>query len=126
MAKPLMPEAGGDSASERRCRRSRRAAHRIQVTAGVTAEDHRPGSEVLNRKATRVKFNRDRVVTAELPDRKKVLNERGANDNVAELYGRSVGDERACANMRDGQALATADDDMRMRSRRTNREEVTR
>lgn len=61
VTKPLVPQIGGDGGGEA----VMRADERVKVAGGITSEKNRPGGQILDRKAIRVKFNRDRIITSE-------------------------------------------------------------
>lgn len=58
--KALVKQLRSDRAGERGCRR-RAEHHGVQITNGITTQDHRPGLEVLDRKTRDVKFDRNKV-----------------------------------------------------------------
>jgi hypothetical protein len=62
----VMPQIHGDG-SETLVRT--RWEDRVQVTIGITAQDHLLCAPILNRKTKMIKFNINRIITAECFDR---------------------------------------------------------
>ena len=76
MPKSLVEEIRRDDAAEQMrdeqlCRR-----HGVQIPGGITAEDHRLGSQILYRETKQVKLNRNRIVMTNLTNRKQVRDEK--------------------------------------------------
>ena len=76
----LVKQIGGDCACKRTRARRCWSSHRVQIAGGITAQDHRPSPEILDRETKEVKFNRNRVVSTDLSNRKKVFDKRGSNE----------------------------------------------
>jgi hypothetical protein len=64
-----------------RCSGSRRAKC-VERLRAVTPSEKGPGGKILHRKNKRVKLHGTRVVSSELTDGKKILNNVGSNKNV--------------------------------------------
>lgn len=57
VTQPLVPEVSGDRASERESRTRRGSTgDEVQIAFRITAENHHPGAEVLDRKTKLVKL----------------------------------------------------------------------
>ena len=62
VAKALVPQVDGGDAGERTARHGRRAwKHGIQIALGITAQNHRPRMDILDRKTRCIKFNGNRI-----------------------------------------------------------------
>ena len=66
MPKALVPQVGRSDAGKDAQGGEFGPHNRVEVAVGITSENHHPGSKVLYRKATRVKFNREGKITAKL------------------------------------------------------------
>ena len=83
-----------------RRRRSRRRSSRSRKTKGVkgpravTSEERTPGSRILHSKTRGVKFDRTRVVSSKLANRKKVVNHLRSNKNMRKTRSRTHGGDR--------------------------------
>jgi hypothetical protein len=64
-----------------RCRGSRQAKC-VEGPEAVTPSEKDPGGNILHRQTKRVKFHRTRVVSSELTDGKKILNDVGGDKDV--------------------------------------------
>lgn len=60
VAKTLVPKVGGDGGGEAVMRRHKS----VEITGRITSEKHRPCGQILNRKAMRVKFDGNRIITS--------------------------------------------------------------
>jgi hypothetical protein len=69
-----------------RCRGSRQAK-RVEGTGAVTPSEKGPGGKILHRQTKRVKLYRTRVVSSELTDGKKILNDVGGDKDVGNGKG---------------------------------------
>jgi hypothetical protein len=83
MPEALVPQLGCSNAGEDTRGGEFGPHHWVEITVGITSENHHPGSKVLNRKATRVKFNRNGIVTAKLSNREQIFDKRRRNENIA-------------------------------------------
>jgi hypothetical protein len=72
---------GKDMWGRSQCRGSRKAEC-VERPRAVTPSEKGPGGKILHRKTKRVKFHGTRVVSSELTDGKKILNDVGGNKNV--------------------------------------------
>jgi hypothetical protein len=79
VSETLMPQVFGDGEEAVVDGRWR---HRVQVAVRVTGQDDPPGSPILNRETTVVKFDSYRVMTTESFDRNKILQKVGGDENV--------------------------------------------
>jgi hypothetical protein len=82
----MMPshKGGGRCKNRRgkgRCRGSRQAK-RVEGPEAVTPSEKVPGGKILHRQTKRVKLHRTRVVSSELMDGKKILNDVGGDKDV--------------------------------------------
>ena len=59
-----------------------RQAKRVEGPEAVTPSEKGPGGKILHRKTKRVKLHGTRVVSSELTDEKKILNDVGGNKDV--------------------------------------------
>jgi hypothetical protein len=57
-------------------------AKRVEGAGAVTPSEKGPGGKILHRQTKRVKLHRTRVVSSELTDGKKILNDVGGNKDV--------------------------------------------
>jgi hypothetical protein len=76
---------GGDRCKDRRGRsrcRGSRQAKRVEGPVAVTPSEKGPGGKILHRQTKQVKFHRPRIVSSELTNRKKILNDIGGNKDV--------------------------------------------
>jgi hypothetical protein len=64
-----------------RCSGSRQAKC-VERSGAVTPSEKGPGGKILHRKTKQVKFHGTRVVSSELTDEEKILNDVGSNKNV--------------------------------------------
>jgi hypothetical protein len=64
-----------------RCRESRQAK-RVEGPWAVTSSEKGPGGKILHRQTKRIKLHRTRVVSSELTNRKKILNDVGGDKDV--------------------------------------------
>ena len=70
MAEAGMPERGAGCVGEEGSRGGvRRDAKRVELVGAVTSEHHRPGMQILNREAKRVKFHGNKIVTSKCTNR---------------------------------------------------------
>jgi hypothetical protein len=70
-----------DRWSRSRCRGSRQA-DRVEGLRAVTSSKKGPSGKVLHRQTKRVKFHRARIVSIELMNGKKILNDIGGDKDV--------------------------------------------
>jgi hypothetical protein len=62
-------------------RRSRQAK-RVEGPGAVTPSEKGPGGKFLHRQTKRVKLHRTRIVSSELSNKKKILNDVGGDKDV--------------------------------------------
>jgi hypothetical protein len=75
----------GDGYKNRRCRGRWSGSMHVKCVerlGAVTPNEKGPGGKILHRKTKRVKLHGTRVVSSELMDGKKILNNVGSNKNV--------------------------------------------
>jgi hypothetical protein len=65
----------------------RRKAKGVKGPGAVTSEQRTPGSQILDSKTRRVKFNRTRIVSCKTTNRKEVMNHRRSNKNIRKTKG---------------------------------------
>jgi hypothetical protein len=86
VAETTMPSHRGGGRCEKRRGigryRGSREAKRVEGPGAVTPSQKGPGGKILHRQTKRVKFHRTRVVSSELTDGKKVLNDVGGDKDI--------------------------------------------
>jgi hypothetical protein len=65
VAEALVPDISRDCGGVEADGGGRGHTNRVQVAARITSEDHRPGCSILDTKTKMVKFNVNRIITAE-------------------------------------------------------------
>jgi hypothetical protein len=76
---------GGGRCKDRRCRsrcRGSRQAERVEGPGAVTPSEKGPGGKILHRETKQIKFHRARIVSSELTNGKKILNDIGGDKDV--------------------------------------------
>ena len=100
VTKPAVPGGGRRRHGKSRRRRSRRRSSgsrkpkSVKGPRAVTSEERTPGSRILHSKTRRVKFDRTRVVSSKLANRKKVVNHLRSNKNIRKTRSRTHGGDR--------------------------------
>jgi len=80
MTKPAVPSSGrrrhGKSGS------GRRKTESVKGSRAITSEKWTPGGQILHSKTRVVKFDRTRVISSKLTDRKKIVDHLRSNKNI--------------------------------------------
>ena len=100
VSKPAVPGGGRrrhNKSSRRRSRRRSSGSRKpksVKVPRAVTSEERTPGSRILHSKTRGVKFDRTRVVSSKLANRKNVVNHLRSNKNIRKTTSRTHGGDR--------------------------------
>ena len=57
----------------------------IELPGAIAPDDHVLGSEILHRKTIWIKFDRTPIISSELTNRYKVLNDIRRNENIVQM-----------------------------------------
>ena len=100
VTKPAVPGGGRrrhGKSSRRRSRRRGSGSRKPKSVKGpraVTSEKWTPGIRILHSKTRGVKFDRTKVVSSKLANRKKVVNHLRSNKNIRKMRSRIHGGDR--------------------------------
>ena len=82
MAQPSVPEVHTDGEGDRRGVGGGGWVDRVELVGAITSVKHHPGTGILDRKTTHVKFNGNGIVTSKRTNGNKIFNEMGRHKYV--------------------------------------------
>ena len=74
-----MPKGGGVGGGNQGVEGDTGGGVRVEIARTIAPENYRLGMKILHRETSRVKFNRDTIITSEFSNRDKIFNDTRSN-----------------------------------------------